>query len=137
MLAPWQRKPGHVHVHVHDHNHDHDHDRPRPRPRPWRRRAPMTTTTLHRMNIHHDGCTRGPGHRATWRTAETMEGGIAVPSIIGSPLSLCDVDNKSLTEVLLLWLTSWRERASGLSASESSMNLKELTSVENPSALFT
>ena len=64
-------------------------------------------------------------------------GGIAVSLTIGSSLSLPDVDNKSFTEVLPLWLTSWRERASGLSASESSMNLEELTSVENPSALFT
>ena len=54
-------------------------------------------------------------------------GGIAVSLTIGSSLSLPDVDNKSFTEVLPLWLTSWRERASGLSASESSMNLKELT----------
>merc|ERR1711934_1177248 len=54
-------------------------------------------------------------------------GGIAVSLTIGSSLSLPDVDNTSFTEVLPLWLTSWRERASGLSASESSMNLKELT----------
>ena len=66
-----------------------------------------------------------------------MEGGIAVPLIISSSLSLSDVDNTSFTEMLPLWLTSWRERASGLSASEPSMNLEELTSVENPSALFT
>jgi len=79
----------------------------------------------------------GPDHRDTWIAAVRREGGIAVPLIIGSSLSLSDVDNKSFTEVLPLWLTSWRERASGLSASESSMNLKELTSVENPSALFT
>ena len=79
----------------------------------------------------------GPDHRATRRATKRGEGDFAVPLTLGSSLSVSDVDNTSFMEVLPLWLMSWRERASGLSASESSMNLEELTSVENPSALFT
>ena len=127
---PPRRRPATSTSTVHDHYHDHDHGRaPRHRAHDHNHVAPEEYPPRW---VH-----SGPRHRATWRTAETMEGGIAVPLIIGSSLSLSDVDNTSFTEVLPLWLTSWRERASGLSASEPSMNLEELTSVENPSALFT
>ena len=65
----------------HDHDHDHDHGRaPRHRAHDHNHVAPDEYPPRW---VH-----SGPGHRATWRTAEKRAGGIAVPLIIGSSLSL-------------------------------------------------